>query len=206
MIIAVIVGLGAALPARAETATVLNAVGEDAPVNVRVFAGGGNGIGGDGWLARRLRVEASVQSNFPPVRLALGDVAIVVPLTGDRRTFSGVRAGYQLQYMDGSGAYFRGSRIAHAPDIGYVFHVESATGSVVQVDVGVETVYRAETTQCCDNAALATSSTGARIAVMGELAMTPTWALYGHLGLRTADHIFELKMLPTLAAGLRARF
>ncbi len=195
------------LPAsRAGAVEVLDTTRDDAATNLRVFAGGGNGIGGDGWLARRLRIEASAQANFPPVRLALGDVALVVPLTGDRRSFSGVRIGYQLQYIDGSGAYFQGSRISHAPDVGYVFHVESDSGSTFQIDLGVEAVYRARAAFCCDNAPLATSSTGVRVAVMGELAMTPVWALYGHLGVRTADHIFEIKLLPTLAAGLRARF
>jgi hypothetical protein len=202
----------AAPPARAtaavthDDAPARGAAADDAPTNLRVFAGGGNGIGGDGWLARRLRLEVSAQSTFPPVRFALADVAFVVPLTGDRRTFSGLRAGYQLQYIDGSGAYFQGSRLSHAPDVGYVFHFESDTGSAFQIDVGVEAVYRARAVVCCDNAALATSSTGVRVALMGELAMTPTWALYGHLGVRTADHLLEVKVLPTLSAGLRARF
>jgi hypothetical protein len=187
-------------------APTLGATRDDAPTNLRAFAGVGNGLGGDGWLARRLRLEASVQSTFPPVRFALGDVALVVPLTGDRHTFSGLRAGYQLQYIDGRGAYFQGSRISHAPDIGYVFHFESDTGSAFQVDVGVEAVYRAEAVICCDHAPLAKTSTGVRVALMGELAMTPAWALYGHLGVRTADHLLEVKVLPTLSAGLRARF
>jgi hypothetical protein len=187
-------------------APALDATREDAAMNLRVFAGGGNGLGGDGWLARRLRLEASVQSTFPPVRFALGDVALVIPITGDRHTFSGLRAGYQLQYIDGSGAYFQGSQLSHAPDVGYVFHFEADTGSTFQIDFGVEAVYRAQAVICCDHAPLATTSTGVRVAVMGELAMTPTWALYGHVGVRTADHLLEVKILPTLSAGLRARF
>jgi hypothetical protein len=191
---------------RAHAADLSALARDEAPVNLRVFAGGGNGIGGDGWLARRLRWEASVQSNFPPVRTALADVALVVPLTGDRRSFSGPRVGYQLQYIDGSGANFRGSRLSHAPDVGYVFHFESDSGSTFQIDVGAEAVYRTEAVSCCDHAPLAQASTGVRVALMGELAMTPTWALYGHFGVRTADHLPEVKVLPTLAIGLRARF
>ena len=179
---------------------------EDAATNLRVFAGGGNGIGGDGWLGRRLRLEASVQSTFPPVRFALADVALVIPLTGDRRSFSGIRAGYQLQYVDDSGATFQGSRISHAPDVGYVFHVELADGTTIQADLGVEAVYRASAVYCCDHAPLATTSYGIRAALMAELGITSTWGLYGHFGVRTADHLLEVKILPTLAAGLRARF
>jgi hypothetical protein len=184
----------------------LEAARGDAPTNLRVFAGGGNGIGGDGWLARRLRLETSVQSTFPPVRFALGDVALVIPLTGDRRSFSGVRAGYQLQYIDDNGAYFQGSRISHAPDVGYVFHLELADGTTFQADIGVEAVYRGTAVYCCDHAPLAKTSYGIRAALMAELGITSTWALYGHLGVRTADHLLEVKILPTLTAGLRARF
>jgi hypothetical protein len=67
-------------------------------------------------------------------------------------------------------------------------------------------VLRAKEIICCDDAALPTSSFGVRIALRGELALSDAWALVAQAGLRTADHILEIKFLPTLAVGARVRF
>ena len=84
-------------------------------------------------------------------------------------------------------------------------HLESAGGSTLEGQFGVEAVLRAEATICCDDAALPTSSFGVRVALRGELALSAAWALVGQIGLRTADHLLEINVLPTFAAGVRVR-
>lgn len=134
-----------------------------------------------------------------------GGAALVVAVAGTPRRFFGLRAGYELEYTASDGANWRGSRVAQVPDASAVVHLESMAGSSFEGQLGVEEVLRAEATICCDDAALRTSSLGVRIALRGEVALSPAWALFAQAGLRTADHLLEIKVLPTLAAGVRVR-
>ena len=84
--------------------------------------------------------------------------------------------------------------------------LESARGSTLEGQFGIEAVLREEEVICCDDAALRTSSFGMRIALRGELALSDAWALTAQAGLRTADHLLEIKVLPTFAVGARVRF
>ena len=138
--------------------------------------------------------------------LAWGGLAIVFPVSKTRPGFFGVRLGYEAEYTGGYGANFRGSRLAHAVDGSYVLRLVSAGGHAFQGELGAEALFRGTTVTCCDNAPLATTSFGARIALLGELALGGRWALFGQAGLRTADHILEVKVFPTLSGGVRARF
>jgi hypothetical protein len=179
---------------------------EPAQIDVRAFAGFGSGVGSEAWLpGRRVRLDVEA-GTISPHDFEWGGAAVVVPLAGTPRRFIGVRAGYELEYTATDGAGWQGSRFAHAPDASAVVHLESAAGSSFEGQVGVEEVLRAEATVCCDDAALRTSSTGVRVALRGELALSPVWALFAQGSFRTADHLLEIKVLPLLSAGVRARF
>jgi hypothetical protein len=86
-----------------------------------------------------------------------------------------------------------------------VGHLESAGGSTLEGQLGVEAVLREQAVICCDDAALPTSSFGVRVALRGELALSDVWALVAQAGLRTAAHLLEINVLPTLAVGVRVR-
>jgi hypothetical protein len=182
---------------------------QQTPAEVRAFVGFGTGIGAEAWILPRLR--AVVDAEWLPRWGPLGAVAGIVPIWSSpadhrslHRVFLGVRAGYQLEYA--AGDVLAGSRFAQVPDVGLVFHAESTSGHTLQLDAGGEAVYRqAPLNVCCDHAVLPTTSYGVRVALRGDLALNPRWALFAEVGLRTAEHVVELKPLPTFAVGIRAR-
>ncbi len=174
-------------------------------VDVRAFAGLGSGVGVEGWLpGERVRIDGGAQAYFAE-GFEFGGVGVAVPFTGTARRFFGGRAGYQIEYLGMDDAGWRGSRYAQVPDVGLVVHLESAGGSAFEAQGGFETVFRQTAAVCCDDAALQTTSPGLRLMVRGDLALSRAWALFAEAGLRTGDHVLELKMLPTLAAGVRVR-
>jgi hypothetical protein len=174
-------------------------------VDLRAFAGVGSGVAAEGWVPggrARLDLEAAT--------LVLGDfdwagAGAIVPLAGTRRRFFAARAGYALEHLGMDGADWRGSRFAHAVDGSAVVHLEAQGGSAFETQVGLEGVWRAAATSCCDHAALQTSSYGVRVMLRGELAVSPIWAAFVQADLRTADHVLEIKILPTLSVGIRVR-
>ena len=121
------------------------------------------------------------------------------------RSFLGLRAGDTLEYTASQDGWVSGSHFAQAPDAGVVGHLESAGGSTLEGQLGVEAVLREQAVICCDDAALPTSSFGVRVALRGELALSDVWALVAQAGLRTAAHLLEINVLPTLAVGVRVR-
>jgi len=176
-----------------------------ATVDVRAFVGFGSGIAVDAWVpGRRLRVDLEAETAVPS-QFSWGGLAVIVPVARSARSFFGLRAGDALEYTATKDGWISGSHFAHAPDVGLVGHLESARGSSLEGQFGVEAVLREEAVICCDNAALPTSSFGVRIGLRGELALTDRWALTAQAGLRTADHLLEIDILPTLAAGVRVR-
>ena len=148
-----------------------------------------------------LDLEAAPQHEF-----IWGGAAVVLPTLTWERRFVGVRAGYQLEHMGQAEPYWRGSRFANTPYAGAVVHLESTRGSTFEGGLGVELVLRDEAAVCCDDAALRTLTVGAWFSARGELALTRRLALFGQLGLRTADHLLEIKVMPQLLGGLRLRF
>jgi hypothetical protein len=174
-------------------------------VDLRAFGGLGIGAAVEGWVPggqARIDVQAAttVVEGF-----GWAGVAGVVPLSGTRRRFVGARAGYTLEHLGMEGTYWTGSRYAHALDGDVVLHLEAAGGSAFETQLGFDGVLREEAASCCDNAALQTSSFGVRVMLRGELALSPVWAVYAEAGVRTADHVLEIKFLPTLWAGVRLR-
>jgi hypothetical protein len=201
--------VGISRPARAESVPSAESGPRGEPpaaVDLRAFVGFGSGLAVDAWLPGRiLRVDLDAQTAAPS-DFSWGGLAVIVPLARTTRSFFGLRAGDTLEYTATKDGWVSGSRFAHAPDVGVVGHLESAGGSTLEGQVGAEAVLRAKEIICCDDAALPTSSFGVRIALRGELALSDAWALVAQAGLRTADHILEIKFLPTLAVGARVRF
>ena len=176
-----------------------------AAVDVRAFAGFGSGIAVDAWVpGRSLRLDLDAETAVPS-EFDWGGLAIIVPLTRTARSFFGLRAGDTLEYIAYRGGYFSGTRWAQAPDAGVVAHLETAGGSVLEGQFGAEAVLRALPTLYQDSRTLTTSSFGVRLALRGELALSDAWALVAQAGLRTADQVLEIKVLPTFAAGVRVR-
>lgn len=174
-------------------------------VHLRAFGGLGIGAAVEGWVPggqARIDVQAAttVVEGFD-----WAGAAAVVPLSGTRRRFVGARAGYTLEHIGMEDAYWMGSRYAHALDGDVVLHLEAAGGSAFEAQVGLDSVLREAAASCCDHAALQTSSFGARVMLRGELALSQVWAVYAEAGVRTADHVLEIKFLPTLWAGVRVR-
>ncbi len=201
--------IGVPRPARAEGVPSAESVAPEAPpaaVDLRAFAGLGSGIAVDAWLpGRSLRIDVDAETAVPS-EFSWGGVAVIVPVARRGRSFFGLRAGDTLEYTATQVGWRSGSRIAHAPDASVVGHLESAGGSTLEGQFGVEAVLRDEAVYCCDSQGLPTSSFGVRLALRGELALSAAWALVAQAGLRTADHILEIKILPTVAVGARVRF
>lgn len=182
---------------------------DSAPVpaaTVRAFAGLGSGLGADLWAGERVRADLDLGTlTFGPVYWA--SAGLVGRLSGTQRKFLGVRAGYELELEEENGnGTWNGSRSAHAVDVGLVARAETARGSAVEWQMGAEEVFRATAAVCCDHAALATRSLGLRASVLGELALSDATALFARAGLRTADHVLEIKWMPTASVGVRYRF
>jgi hypothetical protein len=197
-----LLGLGATGVARAQDPPPADV----APVDLRAFVGLGSGVAAQAWVpGGRVRFDADLEALWPG-EVSWGGLAAVVPLVGTAREFVGVRLGYQLEYMTKEGPGWQGSRIANTPDVGLVARVESARGSAVEVQLGGEAVFREARAICCDDAALRTRTFGVRVALEGELALSPAWALVGQAGVRTGDHVLEIRILPTASAGVRYRF
>lgn len=174
-------------------------------VDLRAFGGLGIGAAVEGWVpGGQARIDAQAATTVVE-GFDWAGAAAVIPLAGTRRRFVGARAGYTLEHIGMEGAYWRGSRYAHALDGDVVWHLEAAGGSAFEAQVGLDSVLREAAASCCDNAALQTSSFGLRIMLRGELALSQVWAVYAEAGVRTADHILEIKWLPTLWAGVRVR-
>ncbi len=159
--------------------------------SARALVGFGSGLAADAWSpGRRVRVDLDVETAVP-AEFDWAGVAVIVPVAGTARRFVGLRAGDQLEYTATRAGWRSGSHFANAPDAGVVGHLESAAGSTLEAQFGVETVLREQAILCCDSAGLPTSSVGVRIALRGELALSDVWALVGEAGLRTADHLWR---------------
>lgn len=173
--------------------------------SVRAFAGFGSGVGAQLWWEQRVRADLSA-GTLTPSSFDWMSAAVVVPLAGTPRRFIGVRGGFQFEYQGDDRGTWVGSRAADALDGSLVGRLESARGSAVEAQVGVEGVFRSSAAICCDNAALPTRSAGLRLAVVGELAVSDAVAIFAQGELRTGAHVMEIDWLPTTAAGVRYRF
>jgi len=196
-VIALVSGVVLAAPATAQEAS-------PPEVSVRAYGGLASGAGAEVWAHARLRTDLDAATFFGQFDLA--SAALVVPLAGTRRTFVGVRAGYELEYEAEDGAGWRGSRLSQAVDGSLVGRLESVRGHAIEAQVGVEGVFRAAPAGGSDDALLPTESIGLRVALTGEVALWRELALFAHAELRTGAHVTEIRWLPLAALGLRYRF
>ena len=174
-------------------------------VDLRAFGGVGLGLGAQVWTpGSRARIDADTATYFF-TGFDWGGVGVAVPLARSGPSFFGARAGYQIEYDGFSNPTWTGSRWAQAPDVGLVGHLEAAGGSAFEAQAGVEALFRQQEVTCCDDAGLPTRSTGLRLLLRGDLALSSALALYAEAGLRTAAHLLEIRVLPTLWAGVRVR-
>ncbi|HVY36455.1 MAG TPA: hypothetical protein VHM31_00925 [Polyangia bacterium] len=181
---------------------------DDVPVpavTVQAFGGPAAGVGARLWFAQLLRADLSAGAALVgPFDWA--SWALIVRLAGTPRQFVALRTGYQVEYDGQVDSTWMGSRTAHAFDAGLVARIESARGSAVEAQAGVEEVFRSSAAICCDNAALPRTSTGVRVSLLGEVAVWNQLALYAQGELRTGAHIMEIGVLPMAVLGVRYRF
>jgi hypothetical protein len=177
----------------------------DQPVYVSAQAFGGleNGLG----LAvagpdRRIDGEVSHAFTWRG-EVGLTDASLSVRLLGTAAKALAVRAGYlhgRVHYVDAS------PDISHGFDLGVRLSGRSPAGHSVAAELGLEEVFRQSYFYCCDSAGLAASSFGVRVMLAGEVALARHLSLFARLGVRTAAHILEIRILPLAMAGMAVNF
>jgi hypothetical protein len=158
---------------------------------------------GDHW-----RVEGAQRLPSPglPAVPYLTDVALHRQL-GSSTSKLWVRAGYEYQHTQQSCSDRTGgfNDNAQALDLGIVLRHRSPRGHLFQADLGLETLWRAEALGCNDSG-VGKRSTGARIGLLGQVALFPHVGLFGRVGVRTAEHLLEIDALPQAEVGLAFEF
>jgi hypothetical protein len=166
---------------------------------LRLYGGLQNGAAAGVTSPGRMVTAELAQSFLPKSRLAsLSEVALGLR-TGGSGFWVGGRLGFQLGMFSYEGAASRD--ITLAVDAGIVGGVMSEGGHSFTIEAGAERVSRSQDYYCCDST-LSRDSLGARVMLTGQYAFRPDVAAFARLGLRTADHLKEIKMLPVLLAGV----
>jgi hypothetical protein len=159
----------------------------------------------------RLRLRAServtVWGGTDPHDNNLTDAAAYVRLLGPARNALWARAGYQYQRLHvacwgGEPAF---DDRAHTVDFGLAYRYESAKGHLIEAELGKEFLRRKQS-KACNDSWIGAEGDGFRYSVLGQFAVTPRLGLFARLGLRTADHLLEIKVLPEVDLGLAFRF
>jgi hypothetical protein len=114
-----------------------------------------------------------------------------------------VRGGYQLQHIrlncyDVSTVPVLDD--AHAFDLGLAYRLRGRGGSLFVAEAGPEWLRRAHGFGCSDSG-LDARSTGVRLMLLGQWAFRPPFGAFLRAGLRTADHLPEIHVLPELFVG-----
>jgi hypothetical protein len=148
---------------------------------------------------RRLAAELSQTFVGDQGRLTELSLATRTSATG---WWLGGRIGYQLASFGYEGATRRD--LSHGADLGLLAGATSDRGSTIALELGVEQVWR-EYFFCCDSG-LAASSRGLRALLTGQLALGDRYSLSARIGVRTAEHVQEIKVLPLLMLGWSIHF
>jgi hypothetical protein len=182
---------------------VLASAGEGAGMTLRLFGGVENGAAVGLTSGNRvLSIEAG-QAFLPSTRLhSLTEMSLTVRTPGPGAWVGG-RLGYQLGMFSYEHASARD--VSHTLDVGVVGGLASAGGHTLSLEVGAERVQRSDRFFCCDST-LAESSLGVRAMLAGQLEISPHLAAFARLGVRTAEHLLEIKVLPVLLAGMALRY
>jgi hypothetical protein len=182
-------------PARAETEAAAPAIAVPT-VELRFMGGFGVGAEAAGSLFdHRLRLDGSVRGGPGAV---LGEGAVQVRVVGPAASALWLRGGYLFQGFNiGCSIVDR----ATALDAGLAYRKRWAGGSLFVAETGIERVTR-PTGLSCNDSVLGAESSGLRVSVGGQYALTRGVGLYGRIGVRTGQHIMEIAILPEAWIGL----
>jgi hypothetical protein len=146
------------------------------------------------------RLRAELAATWVPTRVLWLEPALYLRLLGPADDALWVRGGYQFQHATEE-CPGRLTDDAHALDAGVAYRRRWPGGHVFAGEVGVEWLRRGATLGCRDSVVDA-ESVGGRVAVLGQWAFRPPVGLFLRAELRTADHLFEIHVLPELFVGL----
>jgi hypothetical protein len=182
-----------------------SATGADADVTrlpvaeLRVLAGLGVAVEGAASLVdHRLRVEAGAQGFFADGIWL--DGAALLRLVGAPRSALWLRGGVGFQHVK-SFCVGGSPDDAGSLDVGLAYRHRFAAGHLLAAEAGVEGVSRGHAHVCGDSV-LEASSVGPRFGLSGQWALSPSLAVFARAGLRMADHLYEIHVLPEAFAGL----
>jgi hypothetical protein len=179
----------------------------DQPVHVsaRAFGGLEDGLGLTvAGPERRLEAEVSYAAFALRGNDQLMDAALAFRVLGTSDRALSVRAGYLHADIGYSGT--DRPDVSDSFDLGVRLSVRSPAGHGLTAELGLEEVIRKERFYCCDSAGLDPASFGVRVMLAGELALAQHLALFAHLGVRTAAHLLEIRILPVAMAGVAVNF
>jgi hypothetical protein len=197
-------GLLSAMPALASPA------GDEAPepvsvphAELRAFGGTvvGAGLAGS-FFDHRVRLELS--DGWIPGKTNGHDTeaAAMVRVAGTSAKGVWVRGGFQRIARTWT-CYDRPNQDdeAMAFDVGGAYRARSRSGHLFVAELGWETLRRDQRISCNDSGVDARSG-GVRFGVLGQLSLGGGVGVFGRVGVRTADHILEIGVLPELFGGL----
>jgi len=182
-------------PARAETDAAAPAI---AVPTVELRFVGGFGVGAEAAASlfdHRLRLDGSVRGGPGAV---LGEGAVQVRVAGPAANALWLRGGYLFQGFNiGCSIVDR----ATAFDVGVAYRKRWAGGSLFVAETGFERVTR-PTGITCEDSILGAESSGMRVTIGGQYALTRGVGIYGRIGARTGQHVMEIGFLPEAWIGL----
>ena len=172
-------------------------------LEVHAFGGIAFGAGVAGSIFdHRLRLELSDGWIPGKANGHYTEAAVLARIVGAPHSALWVRAGFQRIAMTNT-CYDRYNQDddARAFDVSGAYRYRSPAGHLFVAELGAETLGRGQRLSCNDGG-VAESSTGGRASLLGQLALGHGVGLFGRLGLRTAEHVLEIGILPELFAGL----
>lgn len=128
-----------------------------------------------------------------------GELAALVRVAGPAASGVWLRAGYMFQNFETGCDHMPDA--ASSYDAGVAYRKRWAGGSLFAAEGGVEMVSR-DAGLVCNDSVVSARSAGLRVGLGGQYAITRWLGLYARVGVRSADHLLEIHMLPQAWAGL----
>jgi len=128
-----------------------------------------------------------------------GELAALVRVAGPATSGVWLRAGYMFQAFETGCDHMPDA--ASSYDAGVAYRKRWAGGSLFAAEGGFEMVSR-DAGLVCNDSVVSARSAGLRVGVGGQYAITRWLGLYARVGVRSADHMLEIHMLPQAWAGL----
>ena len=128
-----------------------------------------------------------------------GELAALVRVAGPATSGVWLRAGYMFQAFETGCDHMPDA--ASSYDAGVAYRKRWAGGSLFVAETGIERVTR-PTGLYCNDSVLGAESSGLRVNIGGQYALTRGVGLYGRLGVRTGQHVMEIAILPEAWVGL----